>query len=130
MNASNRNAENLALVSWTWINAAELPVNQIDAAHSTTPPQAPARPEFDLFFPIRRWLDNIQIESSDLAHRICQLIPAQCPFERTVKLFGHTLFHIPPLCKLNPVYDQVVALRFRALCYLADVCGEDISSYC
>ena len=58
------------------------------------------------------------------------MIPAQCPFERDVKVFGHTLFHIPPLCKLNPLYEEVVALRFRAMCYLADECGEDISAYC
>ena len=37
---------------------------------------------------------------------------------------------IPPLCKLNPVYEEVVYLRFRALCYLADCCGEDIQRYC
>jgi hypothetical protein len=80
--------------------------------------------------PLRHWLDQIEVNSPELAHRLCRLIPAQCPFERTVKLFGRTLFHIPPLCKLNPVYDEVVALRFRALCYLADSCGEDISQYC
>ncbi|MDY7024694.1 MAG: Mo-dependent nitrogenase C-terminal domain-containing protein, partial [Cyanobacteriota bacterium] len=37
--------------------------------------------------------------------------------------------HIPPLCKLNPVYDELISLRFRALCYLADECGEDITPY-
>jgi hypothetical protein len=61
---------------------------------------------------------------------LCKLIPAQCPFERDVKFFGHTLFHIPPLCKLNPLYEEVVALRFRGLCYLADECGEDVTPYC
>lgn len=121
MDTLNRDTENLALVSWTWINATDL-------TNPTT--QNSAQPKFDFFFPIRRCLDNIQIKNSRFAHRICQLIPAQCPFERDVKLFGRTLFHIPPLCKLNPVYDQVVALRFRALCYLADDCGEDISAYC
>jgi hypothetical protein len=127
MNASNRNTENLALVSWAWINAAELPVNTIPTRRTS---QVSAQPEFDFFSPIRRWLDKVEVQNPDLAHRICQLIPAQCPFERDVKVFGRTLFHIPPMCKLNPVYDQVVALRFRALCYLADVCGEDISAYC
>jgi hypothetical protein len=129
MNASNRNTENLALVSWTWISANELSANPIDADCSMLS-SVPTQSRFDLFRPIRRWLDDIQINNPEVAHRICQLIPAQCPFERTIKLFGYTLFHIPPLCKLNPVYDQVVALRFRALCYLADVCGEDISAYC
>ncbi|NEQ95765.1 MAG: hypothetical protein F6K30_03380 [Cyanothece sp. SIO2G6] len=79
--------------------------------------------------PLRQWLDNLDINDARVAHRIARLIPAQCPFERTVKLWGHTLFHIPPLCKLNPLYDELVTLRFRALCYLADTCGEDIQAY-
>ncbi|MDE5116162.1 MAG: nitrogenase, partial [Trichodesmium sp. St2_bin2_1] len=29
-----------------------------------------------------------------------------------------------------PLYNELIHLRFRALCYLADVCGEDITSYC
>jgi hypothetical protein len=87
-------------------------------------------PKFDIFKPLRNWLDNLNVSSPKLAHKLCQLIPAQCPFERDIQLFGHTVFHIPPMCKLNPVYEEVVTLRFRAMCYLADECGEDISQYC
>jgi hypothetical protein len=58
------------------------------------------------------------------------MIPPQCPFERDVTLFGHKVVHIPPMCKLNPLYDQLVGLRFRALSYLADDCKEDVSQYC
>ncbi|MEH1922571.1 Mo-dependent nitrogenase C-terminal domain-containing protein [Nostoc sp.] len=57
-------------------------------------------------------------------------IPAQCPFERDITLFGRKLLHIPPMCKLNPLYEEVVGLRFKALCYLADECGEDVTAYC
>lgn len=84
----------------------------------------------EILHPLRHWLDTIEVTNPEMAHLLCKLIPAQCPFERDVKLFGHTLFHIPPLCKLNPFYEQLVSLRFRALCYLADECGEDISAYC
>jgi Mo-dependent nitrogenase C-terminus len=84
----------------------------------------------DLLKPVRRLLEKVDVRDEELAHSLCQMIPAQCPFERDVKLFGRTLFHIPPLCKLNPLYEEVVALRFRALCYLADECGEDVSQYC
>lgn len=84
----------------------------------------------DLLRPLRQWLDSIEVKSPELAHKLCKLIPSQCPFERTVSLFGRKLFHIPPLCKLNPLYNELVALRFRALCYLADVCGEDVTQYC
>ncbi|WP_347277759.1 Mo-dependent nitrogenase C-terminal domain-containing protein [Oculatella sp. FACHB-28] len=89
-----------------------------------------ANNKIDLFKPLRQWLDQIKIQNSKLAHLICKLIPAQCPFERDVVLFGRKLLHIPPMCKLNPVYEQVVSLRFRALCYLADECGEDVTPYC
>ncbi|MBW4440852.1 MAG: Mo-dependent nitrogenase C-terminal domain-containing protein [Plectolyngbya sp. WJT66-NPBG17] len=80
--------------------------------------------------PLRRKIDSLEVHDSKLAHFLAEHIPSQCPFERDVTLLGRTLFHIPPLCKLNPLYEEVVALRFRALCYLADECGEDISQYC
>ena len=80
--------------------------------------------------PIRQWLDNIKIQNPETAKALCQTIPSRCPFERTISLFGHTVLSIPPLCKLNPFYEQIVGLRFRALCYLADECGEDVSRYC
>lgn len=83
-----------------------------------------------LLQPIRECLDSMEINNQRMAHWLCQLIPAQCPFERDVKFFGHLLFHIPPMCKLNPLYDQLIGLRFRALTFLADVCGEDITKYC
>ncbi|MEB3178888.1 MAG: Mo-dependent nitrogenase C-terminal domain-containing protein [Nostocaceae cyanobacterium] len=88
------------------------------------------QPKTDLLNPVRQWLESIEINSPKLAHSLCKTIPAQCPFERDIKLFGYKLFHIPPMCKLNPLYEQVVSLRFKALCYLADECGEDISVYC
>lgn len=84
----------------------------------------------DLFVPLRRAIDNIEVNNPELARRICKLIPSQCPFARDIKLFGSTILTIPPMCKLNPLYNELISLRFRALCYLADVCGEDISAYC
>jgi hypothetical protein len=79
--------------------------------------------------PIDRKLNTIELHDAKMAHLCCRLIPAQCPFEREIHCCGRTL-HIPPLCKLNPFYDRLVELRFKALCYLADVCGEDIANYC
>lgn len=80
--------------------------------------------------PIQDWLDGLEVHDPRLARFLCKMIPPQCPFERDIKLFGHKVVHIPPLCKLNPLYEQMVGLRFRALCYLADDCGEDVTSYC
>ncbi|WP_414551947.1 Mo-dependent nitrogenase C-terminal domain-containing protein [Anabaena sp. CCY 0017] len=113
------------LASWVAINHTETnhaPVTQLR-------PSAP-QSHGGLLQPLRQRIENIQINNPQLAHRLCKLIPAQCPFERDVKLFGNKLFHIPPMCKLNPFFEEVVGLRFRALCYLADECGEDISQYC
>lgn len=83
-----------------------------------------------LLHPIAQKLDAIEIQNAETAHFFCRLIPSQCPFERDIRFFGRVLLHIPPMCKLNPFYEQLVGLRFKALCYLADVCGEDIAAYC
>jgi hypothetical protein len=83
----------------------------------------------DALSPLRRWLQQLQIDNPAIAHRICRLIPSQCPFARTIYLFGYQVLTIPPLCKLNPLYDELIDLRFRALSYLADVCQVDISIY-
>jgi tellurite resistance protein len=79
----------------------------------------------DLLDPVRTWLDQMQIHDPKVARFLCRMIPAQCPFERDVVLFGRKIVHIPPMCKLNPLYEQLVGLRFRALSYLADQ-GEDV----
>ncbi|MEB3294910.1 MAG: Mo-dependent nitrogenase C-terminal domain-containing protein [Synechococcales bacterium] len=93
--------------------------------------QPPARSPIDALLnvvlkPVRNWLDDIEINDRQTAHLICRLIPDQCPFARDIMLMGRKLGYIPPLCKLNPLYDQLVGLRFRSLCYLVDVCGETI----
>ncbi|HEY9644857.1 MAG TPA: Mo-dependent nitrogenase C-terminal domain-containing protein [Chroococcidiopsis sp.] len=124
MNVSDYTIQNLTLSHWTWTPESA------PATGLTPPLQAPVKPKFDWLKPLRQRLDNLEISDREFAHLLCKLIPSQCPFERTIKLFGHTVFHIPPLCKLNPLYEEVVGLRFRALCYLADQCGEDVSIYC
>jgi hypothetical protein len=80
--------------------------------------------------PIQQWLDNFEIRDPKIARAIARLVPAQCPFERNIIFFGRKVGYIPPLCKLNPLYEQFVNLRFRSLCYLVDECGEDIQQYC
>lgn len=81
-----------------------------------------------LLDPLRNWMDGIQIRNPKVARFLCRMIPSQCPFERDIVLFGRKVMHIPPMCKLNPLYEQVVGLRFRALSLLAEK-GEDISQY-
>jgi Mo-dependent nitrogenase C-terminus len=86
------------------------------------------RSRLDLLAPLRRGLNGINVNHPKFAHFLCQLIPCQCAFERDITLFNRT-YHIPALCKLNPLYDELIGLRFRALTYLADVCGEDVTKY-
>jgi tellurite resistance protein len=92
-------------------------------------PIAPKAAIADTLNPLRDWLDALDIQDPRLARFLCKMIPSQCPFERDVTLFKHKIVHIPPLCKINPLYEQMVGLRFRALSYLADKCGEDVTPY-
>ncbi|AGY58896.1 Mo-dependent nitrogenase C-terminal domain-containing protein [Gloeobacter kilaueensis] len=85
---------------------------------------------FDALQPMRQWLEGMQIHNPSVARFLCQLIPAQCPFERDIKLPTGKVVHIPAMCKINPLYEQLVGLRFRALSYLADDCHEDVSRFC
>jgi len=78
---------------------------------------------------MRQYLDAIEIHNPQLARFLCQIIPAQCPFERHINCLGYHL-RIPPLCQLNPLYEQLMGLRFKCLSFLADKCGEDVTQYC
>ena len=83
-----------------------------------------------LLKPGRNLINGIDINNPKFAKKISQLIPAQCPFAKDIKFFGRTVLQIPPLCKLNPFYYEIISLRFRALTFLADVCLKDITPYC
>ncbi|MEH2323639.1 MAG: Mo-dependent nitrogenase C-terminal domain-containing protein [Nostoc sp.] len=118
--------------------ALEQPENLLEALRHTlehpqlTPTIASpvlTKRQIDALRPLRDWLDRLDIQDPRVARFLCKMIPSQCPFERDVTLFGHKIVHIPPMCKINPLYEQLVGLRFRALCYLADKCGEDVSPY-
>lgn len=86
-------------------------------------------PHPDVLQPVRQWLNGMDVQDPRVARFICKMIPSQCPFERDVKLFGRKIVHIPAMCKINPLYEQLVGLRFRALSYLADDQGEDVTPY-
>ncbi|MFB2769483.1 Mo-dependent nitrogenase C-terminal domain-containing protein [Pelatocladus sp. BLCC-F211] len=103
-------------------------INHTHAHPNYHPPNDQKSGGFDLLHPLRRLVDSIQIKNYRLAHLICQIIPCCCPFQRDIQLFGR-IFQVPALCKLNPLYDNFVGLRFRALSYLSDECGEDVSKY-
>ena len=117
--------------------ALEQPNNVLEALRQTlenpqqltTPQAAPTKRQVDALRPLRAWLDKLDIQDPRVARFLCKMIPSDCPFERDVTLFRRKIVHIPPLCKINPLYEQLVGLRFRALSYLADDCGEDISPY-
>ena len=99
-------------------------------AYPLQPPSSTHESKIKPLRPVKEWLDQMDIHDPSVARFLCKMIPPQCPFERDVKLFGRKVVHIPPMCKLNPLYEQLVGLRFRALSYLADDCGEDVTPYC
>ncbi|MDF5715987.1 MAG: Mo-dependent nitrogenase C-terminal domain-containing protein [Rhizonema sp. NSF051] len=90
---------------------------------------APVLPKRQTLEILREWLDKLDIQDPRVARFLCKMIPSQCPFARDITLFKSKTVHIPPLCKLNPLYEQLVGLRFRALSFLADNCGEDVSAF-
>lgn len=106
-------------------------VSQPTEAGMATPiqPPTPGEGKIDPLKPAREWLDQLDVQDPRLARFLCKMIPAQCPFERDVVLFGKKIVRIPPMCKLNPLYEQLVGLRFRSLSYLADECQEDVTPY-
>jgi tellurite resistance protein len=106
----------------------KVPTTSSDA-EATIAIVSPPHPHPDLLHPLKDWLDGMEMHDPRIARFICKMVPPQCPFERDVVLFGRKILHIPPLCKLNPLYEQLVGMRFRALSYLADDCKEDISEY-
>lgn len=55
----------------------------------------------------------------NLARLVCYLIPAHCPFERNLQLWGKSV-HIPAMCQLNPFYHVLMNWRWRALNFLND----------
>lgn len=125
MNLSDSSTtSHFSLVSWLLLDSGH------ESIRSVTPAPPSRRFTWDILKPLRQWLDRVDVCTPDLARSLCKLIPAQCPFERELKFCGKTLLYIPPLCKLNPLYEEVVGLRFRAICYLADECGEDVTPYC
>lgn len=81
----------------------------------------PLRPSGRPLDPLRRWIDRIGPRDVGLARLLVRLIPGQCPFERSVVLFGRRILRIPPLCHLNPLYDELMALRLRSLSLLAEL---------
>ena len=99
------------------------------AVESTLAAQTDEHSHKELLQPVKQWLDGMDVQDPRLARFFCKMIPSQCPFERDLNLFGRTIAHIPPLCKLNPLYEQFVGLRFRSLSYLADECDEDVTEY-
>ena len=111
-------------------HTVEHPQPQVSGTTTPIPLQpAPTKRQIDALRPMRDWLDKLDIQDPRVARFLCKMIPNQCPFERDVTLFKRKIVHIPPLCKLNPLYEQLVGLRFRPLSYLADDCGEDVSPY-
>jgi tellurite resistance protein len=123
------NVEALKSLELTLYNPEQMETEVAVPVEAESDPPSPTHPHSDVLQPVKDWLEGIEVHDPRLARFICKTVPSQCPFERDVTLFGKKVVHIPPLCKLNPLYEQLVGLRFRALSYLADERQEDVSHY-
>lgn len=70
-----------------------------------------------MFYFVQNWVNSIELHSIFQAKLVCWIIPSNCPFARNVQL-GKFNLSVPPLCKINPLYEQLSNLRVRALVYL------------
>ena len=50
--------------------------------------------------------------------RILAAIPSQCPLAKRVNILGRSYLIQP--CKLNPFYDQIMNIKFKAMQRLAE----------
>jgi Mo-dependent nitrogenase C-terminus len=105
-------------------------VKQNKSNRMTTLIQKPQPKTFNFVLLLKQWFHNLEINQEQTARLIVRWIPAQCPFTREIRAFGKVIVRIPTLCKFNPLYEELIGLRFRALCFLADQCGIDITPYC
>ena len=70
-----------------------------------------------LFVRLLELVFSLKIEAARL---ISHLIPASCPFARDLSICGFSI-HIPPLCKLNPFYYQLMSLRYQAITFISQI---------
>lgn len=73
------------------------------------------QPNYSLISAFKEALNNFEFTNKDRAERFVKLIPNSCPFAREVKAFGKTIVNIPPLCKINPLYEEIMMLKFRTI---------------
>jgi tellurite resistance protein len=99
-----------------WSGLLEVGQSVLAALHEEQPASEEADSTLER---LRGWLDAQAPGDPAVARLLVKLIPAQCPFERDVVVLGRKIVHIPPMCRINPLYEQLMALRFRCLCVLA-----------
>lgn len=54
----------------------------------------------------------------NIVHYLAIKLPDSCPFNITINIGKLHLFTIPPLCKLNPLYEEVIEEKLRIKGYL------------
>ena len=68
--------------------------------------------------PLKHWLNGLDLGDERISSFIAHLIPFPYPFGRNINLFARKLVQIPPMSKINALFDQLVSLRFRCLGHL------------
>lgn len=78
-------------------------------------------PKLDPLVPVRRWLAALEIPSRSVAELICRWVPNTCSAGYSLRWQGRIWLHLPPLCKLNPLHEELLDLRFRAADFLYEL---------
>ena len=69
--------------------------------------------------PLKHWLNGLDPGDERISSFIAHLIPFLDPFGCDIDLFAHKLVQIPVMCKINPLFEQFLAVRFRCLGHLS-----------
>jgi len=74
----------------------------------------------ELLRSVRHWLDALEVREPRVARLLCKLIPAQCPFERDIKLFGKSLSYAT-VVQAQPALRTISWPTLRSMCYLEGI---------
>ncbi|WP_416223704.1 Mo-dependent nitrogenase C-terminal domain-containing protein [Synechococcus sp. CBW1107] len=66
---------------------------------------------------LRHCLDDLQPDEPSVARFLIRLIPPQCPLKRDVTIVGRKLLHIPPMCRINPLDEDLNGPAFPGLVF-------------
>jgi hypothetical protein len=81
-------------------------------------PLSPKSLSSHLLAALKEQINTLEVHNIQVAKWICRVIPNTCSTGYDLRFWGRTWLHLPSLCELNPLTDELVDLRFRAADFL------------